>query len=372
MSPERLNRTADALDDADRSRFFSLAPALLCVMGTDGYVQDVNPACAQVLGPPSADLRGRSFLELIHPDDQASTAAALDALLSGSDRLELENRCLTKDGSYRWFEWEGVVSPDRGCIYAVALESSERRRTARLHSAQFAVSRILADSADFGEAAPNILRVICESFEWELGAMWAVDRSANLLRCTHTWHVEGVDVSQFKEVSGVMTFPPGIGLPGRVWASGEPAWIPDLDQDRNFPRVPIARSSGLKSAFAFPISCGTEVRGVAEFFSRSSRSPDDEVIRVTASLGGHIGQFLARKQVEEEREKLIRDLQEAVANVKTLTGLLPICATCKNVRGADGEWYRIEDYISARSSAHFTHGICTQCARALHPDWDTA
>ena len=88
------------------------------------------------------------------------------------------------------------------------------------------------------------------------------------------------------------------------------------------------------------------------------------------ALGSQIGQFIARKQVEEEQEKLILELQEALVNVKTLSGLLPICATCKNVRDDKGYWGRIEDYISAHSQTEFSHGICTDCARKMHPDWD--
>jgi hypothetical protein len=74
--------------------------------------------------------------------------------------------------------------------------------------------------------------------------------------------------------------------------------------------------------------------------------------------------------VEEEKEKLILELQQALANVKTLRGLLPICATCKSVRDDKGYWRRIEDYLSAYSHTEFSHGICTDCARKQHPDWD--
>jgi hypothetical protein len=65
-------------------------------------------------------------------------------------------------------------------------------------------------------------------------------------------------------------------------------------------------------------------------------------------------------------------LQEALANIKTLRGLFPICASCKKIRDDKGYWNQIEDYIGARSEAEFTHGICPECARKQHPDWDQA
>ena len=74
-----------------------------------------------------------------------------------------------------------------------------------------------------------------------------------------------------------------------------------------------------------------------------------------------------RKSAECEREKLIAELQEALARVKTLSGLLPICAACKKIRDEAGQWQSLESYIRKHSEADFTHGICPQCRRSLYP-----
>jgi hypothetical protein len=76
---------------------------------------------------------------------------------------------------------------------------------------------------------------------------------------------------------------------------------------------------------------------------------------------------IERKQVEWEREQLIAQLQEALAQVKQLSGLLPICMTCKKIRDGVGDWNKIEYYIAAHSEAEFTHGICPDCIKADHP-----
>ncbi|MBI2681890.1 MAG: PAS domain S-box protein [Acidobacteriales bacterium] len=75
-----------------------------------------------------------------------------------------------------------------------------------------------------------------------------------------------------------------------------------------------------------------------------------------------------RKNAEAEREKLIAELQAALAQVKTLSGLLPICANCKKIRDEKGEWAQIESYIHRHSDATFTHGICPECAQRLYPE----
>jgi response regulator RpfG family c-di-GMP phosphodiesterase len=69
----------------------------------------------------------------------------------------------------------------------------------------------------------------------------------------------------------------------------------------------------------------------------------------------------------KEKEKLIGELQEAMAKVKTLSGLLPICSSCKKIRDDKGYWNQIETYIRERSEADFTHGICPKCAKMLYP-----
>jgi PAS domain-containing protein len=76
-----------------------------------------------------------------------------------------------------------------------------------------------------------------------------------------------------------------------------------------------------------------------------------------------------RKEMEQEREDLIHDLQEALTNIKTLRGLIPICASCKKIRDDKGYWNQIESYIRDHSEAEFSHSICPDCAKKLYPDF---
>jgi len=76
-----------------------------------------------------------------------------------------------------------------------------------------------------------------------------------------------------------------------------------------------------------------------------------------------------RKKVEAERERLIQELETALSEVKTLSGMLPICSSCKKVRDDHGYWKQIEEYISQRSDAQFSHSVCPDCAVQLYPEW---
>jgi hypothetical protein len=81
--------------------------------------------------------------------------------------------------------------------------------------------------------------------------------------------------------------------------------------------------------------------------------------------------FLEIKQAEEKREKLLAELQDALANIKVLKGFLPMCAWCKKIRDDEGYWKQVEDYISKRTEAEFTHGICPQCLKKVQEREDT-
>ena len=78
-----------------------------------------------------------------------------------------------------------------------------------------------------------------------------------------------------------------------------------------------------------------------------------------------------RRRLEEEKERLIFELRDALSKIKTLSGLLPICASCKKIRDDKGYWQQIESYIRDHSQAEFSHGICPECIKKLYPDLKT-
>jgi PAS domain S-box-containing protein len=79
-------------------------------------------------------------------------------------------------------------------------------------------------------------------------------------------------------------------------------------------------------------------------------------------------QIEERKKAEDEKEKLIVELKKALGEVKTLGGLLPICASCKKIRDDQGYWNQLEDYIQKHSEAEFSHSVCPDCAKILYPE----
>jgi hypothetical protein len=97
------------------------------------------------------------------------------------------------------------------------------------------------------------------------------------------------------------------------------------------------------------------------------------IIVFSSTLGSqverHLRDISERKRVQEEKEKLIAELQAALSKVKLLSGMLPICANCKKIRDDKGYWKRIETYIRDHSEAEFSHSICPQCMERLYPEY---
>jgi PAS domain S-box-containing protein len=194
------------------------------------------------------------------------------------------------------------VGAVRGGV-VVFRDITDHKRAARRMAAQHAVTRVLAESATLDEAAPRILQAVCDSVGWDMGTLWIVDRSAQVLRCVDVWHRPEVAIADFETAIRGQTFSPGVGLPGRVWANRASAWIADVLQDDNFPRAAVAAQYDLHGAFAFPILSGNTVIGVIEFFSREIRKPDQDLLSMIGALGSQVGQFIERKRMEEELHK---------------------------------------------------------------------
>lgn len=107
--------------------------------------------------------------------------------------------------------------------------------------------------------------------------------------------------------------------------------------------------------------------GNGTYFAASASRLYDSLGNVTGAIES-IRDITAAKQLEEQREQLIAELQKAILKVQTLRGLLPICASCKSIRDDKGYWNKLEAFIIKHSEAQFSHGICPECAKKLYPE----
>jgi PAS domain S-box-containing protein len=188
-------------------------------------------------------------------------------------------------------------------------DSPDRAAAADLTSQNqilFETARALAQSPSLEEAAPRMIEAVCQALGWQCGAIWEVDRAQTRMHCAGTWHAPGLALGEFTAATQAATFEKGVGLPGRVWKSGEPAWIPDVTRADNFPRAATAEHVGLHGAFALPIIEGGTVQGVMEFFSPDIREPSHDLLAMMTAVCSQIGLFIERKRASDDLHRFFR------------------------------------------------------------------
>jgi PAS domain S-box-containing protein len=253
---------------------------------------------------------------LMHPDDRERVVQGLHTAVARGQDQDLEYRVMTARDQALWLRClvytAGCRQAERPYVRGLMVDITERKEAERRGAIHHGVTAELARAAAVPEAAREVLRAIGEGLGWPVGALWLSHPSAAVLRCIEVWRSDGQVGADLEAASRAMALARGVGLPGRVWASGQPAWVVDAATDPNFPRAAIAAREGLQAGLGCPILLGGEVLGVMEFFSPSVQEPDQPLLELMAGLGSQIGQFLERKHAEEAIRRLNEDLERRV------------------------------------------------------------
>src|SRR5213083_1092345 len=173
----------------------------------------------------------------------------------------------------------------------------------------------VAAADHFSSALEVVLRRVCEKTGWVLGQAWVPNHDGTTLDCGSVWFCGNGELKDFRAASEASHFRLGVGLPGRVRESKQPAWIEDVRDDPNFPRTATARNIGLKTAVGIPILSGDKVIAVIEFFMRESRRENEQLVKVIVAVAAHLDLVIERKRAAEELSRTNEILQSILANM---------------------------------------------------------
>ena len=292
---------------------------------TDGFAAYDRDWCCTFINDEGARLLRRAKAELIGKSLWEMSPEAVDTpFYSEAHRAVREQVSVALEQySERLQVWWGVrIFPSEEGVTVYYHDVTARKRMDRRRLAQYSVSRILAAAQEVEQAAVKILEAGCTNLSWTLGTFWTVDAAANVLRCRYTWQAPHAGFAEFLQAERDLSIGSGEGLAGRVWQTGEPLWVEDLTDTDLFVGRGAAVSSGLRSAFAFPILASGKVLGVVQFLHSAHCVPEPELMLTTAVLGNQIGQFLQRKAAEQDlRESEARNravLQTALDCIVTI------------------------------------------------------
>src|SRR5215831_8926146 len=186
----------------------------------------------------------------------------------------------------------------------IILYCMERQRATHRRATQYEVSRVLAEAEGVHAAATGLLELLAKFANCQRAHLWLLDHWTGDLALTETWTKTGAYAWDAEEQT---RFALGEELPGTAWANSAPEYISDLSQHRERPRLAAAASAGFASALAFPVKLGGDTLGVIEFFGRGAIDGDDDFLRLLMNAGGQLGQFIARKTAEDEKDHLTRE-----------------------------------------------------------------
>jgi PAS domain S-box-containing protein len=289
----------------------------------EGKIRDFNPAAERMFGHRRAYAIGQDVAELIIPPrfrdaHRRGFARFLDTGQGEVLNARTDLTALRADGTE--FPVEVAVTrisaSDPPLSAGYIRDVTDIRRNEQRRAVRFAVTNALANAESIRDAASSILRAICETLRWQVGEIWLVDREAGLLRLLEAWSTPVGRREEFMTASRAWTFPPGVGLPGNVWVTGEAIWLPDLAAVTGFPRVDLATRAGLHAILAVPIRLGHDVLGVMQFIANTIEDPDRPLLDLLGIAGNQIGQFIGRKRAEEERAELLVREHAALADAE--------------------------------------------------------
>jgi PAS domain S-box-containing protein len=265
-----------------------------------------NKRLQQLSGYGLEESAGEGWKRAIHPDDLQIITEELKRAFAEKRHFSHEFRLLTPSGQIHWVHSRcKPLLSDFGKVigYIGTVEDiSERKLAEQGLKLQYAVTSVLARAASQQETITGILQSVCENAGWEVGAVWSVDPQGHSLSCMAIKHTGAEIFADFESASRKMICTSGVGLPGQIWMTRQPAWIAGINED-NFLRASCAIKCGLHTAFAFPVVFHDEVIGVIEFFSVEIRQPDESTLDLLNSIGSQIGQFIERKRTEEALRK---------------------------------------------------------------------
>ncbi len=318
QAEEELRRQSERL----RVTLASIGDAVITT-DTEGRVTSLNSAAESLTGWAREEAEGLPLGRVFHiinelTREPAECPAAKALREGGIVGLANQTVLLARDGSERPIDDSAAPIKDgRGAVVGVVLvfrDVTERKRAEQHRSARLAVTHALSESRSVRDGAAGVLRAVCENLGWEVGFFWTVNEAGTALACANSWRRPGAPVDEFVAASHGRTFVKGEGLPGRVWASGKPAWILDVANADNFPRLAPAAHSGLHSAFGCPVVGGEQVLGVIEFFTGRFHQPDADLLEMMVTVAGSFGQLIERKAAEDEVRRSEQELADFFEN----------------------------------------------------------
>ena len=294
-------------------------------MTPDGMVAEWNPVAERTFGWSRGEAVGKLMADLIVPPQHR------DAHMQGLERYNhtgearvlnqrLEITAIDRDRREFPVELSITITEIAGERLFVGFlrDISDRKRAEQLLIRQareaellFEITQFAAESESVEPVLEETLKAICELTGWPVGHAFAVSQAGpDELISTDIWH--GKDHPNFERLRNATrstTFRRGVGLPGVIVESGEPAWFSDTENESAF----VRKGLGFGAAFGFPLKSSGQIVAILEFFTTGQTAPDSELLLTVRTLGEQVGRVFERSRAVADLRQLNETLEQRVA-----------------------------------------------------------
>ena len=300
--------------------FFEAVDDIISAYKSDGSILYINPAASRKLGYSPDELKGMNALTLHNPVTRREVQQALESIIANKSG-KCDFPLMTKDGIPLPVEtraWIGKWSGE-DCVYCISRDVTREQEAIQKFNSVF-----------YNNPCPMAIATFPEK--------------------------KLIDVNgEFEKTTGF----------SREFVTGKTS-----------AELAIFADKPVEEALTQHALAGDSIRNVEIRVRKENGDVIDGLFSGGLIKSGGQQLFIAAmvditdiKAAEESQKKLIAELETAMSEIKTLTGLIPICASCKKIRDDQGYWQAVEVYIRDRTDAEFSHGICPDCARKLYPEF---
>jgi PAS domain S-box-containing protein len=309
----RAETEAELRRTDERARqIVAAAPDAFVTLDAAGVICDWNPAAERLFGWSAEEALGRRLSEMIEDPDDLEAVQDVTAVRRDGSRFPVEID-LVSDG-------EGDALRVHGFIRDV----TARRRAAMQADARAAVAGVLADAREPGAALAGVIDALGTALDWNAGLLWLPD--GDTLRARAAWDDGAGATRRFVAASQATALGRGEDLAGRVWGTGEPAWVTNAPRALGPERAAAAGVAHLRAGVAVPIRGRDGVLGVLELFTERTGRGDRDVVPLLTDCAAQVGHWLehvaaeARTRASEARLRSLIDNTPAPILVKDLDG----------------------------------------------------
>ncbi|MGB3405624.1 MAG: EAL domain-containing protein [Microcoleaceae cyanobacterium] len=354
---------------------FDSNPAFLIVLDQQGRVELVNHAMLETLGYDLEEVVGKSYMTLFNADQAGEKIPWIyELMMHQKPSIRVEERLRTKENRDIIVDWHGQVilnteTQENEYFLGAGLDITERKRSQEeLHLLQ-RITKAVSVARNFDSALEIALHLVCETTGWEFGEAWTPNSEQTYLEYSIVGYGLNPCHHQFRQQSQSLILEPSEGLPGRVWQTQKPEWIPDISEeiDTKHPRYKLALQCNLKAMFGVPILADNSVLAILVFLISTPQDPDKRFVELISSIATQLGSVFQRKQAEAQYRSIFENAVEGIFQISLQGEYIKVNPALAEMLGYNSS----EDLINQKINIYTQYtekDFCNEFVRLLHEE----